>query len=235
MVRINKYLADCGISSRRKSEEMILHGRVMVNNKTVTTLSYQIDEKSDTVLLDGERIKPAKRLYYMLNKPKGVITSTKDEQKRKTVLDLMKVKEKLFPVGRLDYNTTGILLLTNDGDFSQLLLHPKNKIIREYEVKLDRELKFEDEKRLLNGIQLDKRKSKFVEISTSNTKSQKNIIIKCEEGRNRFVKRMFAALGYSVKSLNRVSFAGLRADIPVGNYRKLSGNEVKEIINYYTN
>jgi 23S rRNA pseudouridine2605 synthase len=164
-VRINKFLADCGVSSRRKSEELILQGRVTVNNKVVSELSFQIDPDKDLTTLDGEVIKPKKHLYFILNKPKGTITSTKDDKQRRTVMELIKVRERVYPVGRLDYNTTGALLLTNDGDFSQLLTHPKNKVPREYEVKLDKSLSKDDERKLLNGVKIERRAGRFLRIN----------------------------------------------------------------------
>ena len=137
MVRLNKYIADSGITSRRKSEELILNGRISVNGKVVRELSFKVTPGKDAVKFDGDRILPKRHQYFLMNKPKGTITSTKDEKNRKTVLDLIKTKEKIFPVGRLDYNTTGVLLLTNDGNFSNLMTHPKNLVSRKYEATID--------------------------------------------------------------------------------------------------
>lgn len=227
--RLNKYIADSGLTSRRKAEELITQGRVTVNNKTITKLAFEVDPNRDDVFVDGERIHPAEHVYYLMNKPKGVVTTTDDEKKRKTVVDLINSKQKIFPVGRLDYNTTGVLILTNDGDFAQKLLHPKHNIIREYEVTLDKELTLEDEKKLLKGIFIDGARSRFTEISFAKKSSGKNVIVKCTEGRNHFVKKMFSTLNYTVEKLNRKSFAGLTADIPVGSYRKLKQNEIQRL------
>ena len=164
-----------------------------------------------------------------MNKPKGYITTVSDERDRKTVLDLVKTKERIYPIGRLDYNTTGLLFLTNDGDFSQLLTHPGNKVPREYEVKLDNSLNEEDKINLLKGVNLDGKKGKFIGVSFPNQKDKKNIKIVCEEGRNRFVKRMFGRLGYTVINLTRTSFAGIRINIPIGKYRNLTQQEVRYI------
>jgi 23S rRNA pseudouridine2605 synthase len=232
LVRINKYLSDCGIASRRKVEELILQGRVMVKNHVVTSLSTKVDPENDIVKLDGENVSSQKYVYYLLNKPKGVITSTADEKGRKTVIDLIKTDKSIYPIGRLDYNTTGVLILTNDGNFSYLLTHPKHKVPREYEVKLDKHLEDEDRNNLLTGIYLDKRKSKFDSISSSKEKTA-FVRVKCHEGKNHFVKRMFSSLGYNVISLNRSSFAGLKPDIPIGTYRKLSHKEINTITNQY--
>lgn len=228
-VRINKFLSDSGISSRRNSEQFILEKRVSVNEKIITELSFKVDPEKDIVALDGERIKPKRHIYMLLNKPKGYITSVSDERGRKTVLDLVKTKERIYPIGRLDYNTTGLLFLTNDGDFSQLLTHPGNKIPREYEIKLDKPLKEIDKKSLLEGINLDGKPGKFINASFADPGDKKNVKIVCEEGRNRFVKRMFGRLGYTVINLTRTSFAGIRIDVPTGKYRNLTQQEVSYI------
>ena len=230
-MRLNKFIADCGIASRRKAEDYILTGRISVNDKIIMDLSYKVDAEKDTILFDGEKISVKRKLYLLMNKPKGVITSTDDEKNRKTVVDLIKTNERIYPVGRLDYNTTGVLILTNDGEFKNLLTHPANHVPREYEVMLDKYLTEKDEEQLLKGVYLDGKKGKFIKIKLS--KNRKNVTVNCVEGRNHFVKNMFGALGYTVQSLNRKSFAGLTADVPVGGYRKLSDTEIKKIINEY--
>ncbi|MEJ2493395.1 MAG: pseudouridine synthase [Ignavibacteriaceae bacterium] len=235
LTRINKFIADSGIASRRKAEELILQQRVTVNTKVISSLAFKIDPDKDIVRIDGEKIELKRNVYYLLNKPKGVISSTHDEKSRRTVVDLIKTKEKIYPVGRLDFNTTGVLLLTNDGDFSNLLTHPKNKVPRKYVVKLDKELVEEDRMKLLRGIIVEKRKGRFKKIKLVNIKDRSNIEIECVEGRNHFVKKMFNALNYNVKKLNRSSFAGIKADIPVGMYRKLNESEVQNIVSHYTN
>jgi len=235
LTRINKYISDSGISSRRKAEEYILQGRVTVNDKTVTNLSFKIDDEKDIVKLDGEKISPKKHLYFLLNKPEGYITSTKDEKSRRTVTELVKTNERIYPVGRLDYNTTGVLLLTNDGAFANLLTHPKSKVPREYEARLDRPLNDEDKDQLLKGIMLDRKQGKFNRISFPKITNKKLVTVVTVEGRNHFVKNMFGSLGYNVTSLNRKSFAGIIADIPVGSYRKLSFPEVKGVLKKYGN
>jgi 23S rRNA pseudouridine2605 synthase len=235
MIRINKFLADCGISSRRKSEEYISQGRVAVNDKIITDFSHRVNTEKDLVTLDGEKIKPRKNVYLMLNKPKGYITSVSDDRNRATVIDLLKVKERVYPVGRLDYNTTGLLILTNDGDFSQLLTHPGNKVPREYDVKLDQSLEEEDKLKLLNGIRLDGKSAKFLKLTFRDQKDKKNMVVTCEEGRNRFIKRMFGKLGYTVIELNRASFAGIYIDVPIGKSRHLSSQEVQLIRKKYSN
>lgn len=233
LVRLNKFIAESGVTSRRKAEELILQGRISVNNKVVNELSFKINPDEDDVLVDGERIKQRRYVYYLLNKPSGFVSTTNDEKNRATVTDLIKTKEKIFPVGRLDYNTTGVLLLTNDGNFSNLLTHPKNQIPRVYEVHLDRLLNDDDNTSLLRGVYIEGEKGVFSKVDFPKIKDRKRIIVTCKEGRNRFVKKMFAALGYTVTSLNRLSFAGIEADIPPGKYRKLDISEVKNLIKKY--
>ncbi len=233
-VRLNKFLSECGIASRRKSEEFIIDGRISVNGKRITDLAYTIDEENDVVALDGEKIKQQKKVYFLLNKPKGYITTTNDERGRKKVTDLINTNHKIFPVGRLDYDTTGVLLLTNDGDFSNFLTHPKNHIPREYEVVLNEKLTIEDKEKLLKGVILDGRKSKFEEIYPMFKGYYDKLKVKTVEGRNHFVKRMFGILGYRVEKLNRSSFGVFKVkDIPVGSYQKLSYNEVQECYKTY--
>jgi 23S rRNA pseudouridine2605 synthase len=229
MTRLNKFIADCGITSRRKAEELILQGRVAVNKKTITKLAFNILVESDEVTVDGEKIKPADHVYYLLNKPKGVVTTTDDEKNRMTVTDLIKSKQKIFPIGRLDYNTTGVLILTNDGEFAQKLIHPKNNIVREYEVKLDKELEVEHENALLKGVFIDGSRGKFIAIKYGKKKDRKNITVQCTEGRNHFVKKMFTTINYTVEKLHRSSFAGIIPDIPIGSYRKLTQDEIRKL------
>ena len=233
LIRLNKYISDSGIASRRKSEEFILQNRVSVNNQVINSLNYKIDPETDKVYLDGELIHPKKHIYYLMNKPKGVITTTSDEKKRKTVIDLVNINEKIYPVGRLDYNTTGVLFLTNDGDFSNLLTHPKNNIKRLYEAKLDRPLNDNDKEQLLKGVYISGKKGKFIKIYFPQPKNKKFVEIICVEGRNHFVKNMFSLVGYSVTGLNRKKFAGISADIAPGKYRKLSQKEVNLIKRSY--
>lgn len=230
-IRLNKYLSECGIASRRKSEELIKDGRVSVNGKIVTDFAYEVLLESDDVRVDGEKVKPDQKIYFILNKPKGFITSTKDEKGRNTVINLIKTNKTIFPVGRLDYDTTGVLLLTNDGDFANALTHPSKKIIREYIAGLDKELTKEHRERLLKGITLDRRKSIFKRIYFPKKKSYKIVGVEVLEGRNHFVKRMFNSLGYEVKSLERVKFGEFTVDdLPVGKSRKLSYTEIRKYL-----
>ncbi len=233
-IRLNKFLAESGIASRRKSEEFILGGRVSVNNKTISELSFVVDSDNDIVKVDGEKIKPEKKVYFVLNKPKGFVTTTDDEKHRKTVVDLIKTQQKIFPVGRLDYDTTGVLILTNDGDFTNFITHPSNHVPRIYFVSLNKELLEEDRQQLLKGIVLDRRKSKFVSLKYAGKNIKDKVRVVTVEGRNHFVKRMFDALGYFVKHLDRESFGEVTVrDIPVGAYRKLSFVEIEKLYKTY--
>jgi len=231
--RLNKFISESGICSRRKAEEMILANRVTVNNRVVTQLFFKVNPDKDKVFLDGERIAPKRHIYYLLNKPMGVVTTTEDEKNRKTVIDLIKTNEKIFPVGRLDFNTTGVLLLTNDGEFSNLLTHPRNRVPREYEVRLDRHLTDVDIDKLQSGIFIEGKRGRFEKISFTSRNSKKFVNVVATEGRNHFVKNMFSALSYTVVSLNRISFAGFKADIPLGSYRVLSKAEISGVISKY--
>ncbi len=233
-VRLNKFLAECGVASRRKSEEYITTGRVTINGKVVTELSTKIDEDSDVVMLDGEKVRAAKKVYFILNKPKGVVTTTDDEKGRTTVLDLIKTNVRIFPIGRLDFNTTGTLLLTNDGDFADFLLHPKNQVPREYLVTINRPLTEEDRFLYLKGITLEGKKGKFKSIVYPSKGNYTKVLVVTDEGRNHFVKNMFACLGYIVTTLHRRSYAGMSADkmSPAG-YRPLRKDEIAGIIKKY--
>lgn len=231
-VRLNKYLSECGVASRRNSDILIQEGRVKLNGKVVNELGTKINADEDEVLIDGEKINKRKKVYFLLNKPKGFITSTKDEKDRATVVDLIKTREKIFPVGRLDYNTTGLLILTNDGDFSNYLTHPRNKIEREYEVKLNKPLTKEHKEGLIKGIYLDKRKSKFVKISFPRLNNFKTVRVVTVEGRNHFVKRMFDHFEYRVNELSRIRFGKLTLEnLRRGDSRILSKKEMNFLMN----
>ncbi|MFA7229438.1 MAG: pseudouridine synthase, partial [Melioribacteraceae bacterium] len=185
--RLNRYLSECGLASRRKAEEFIKEARISVNGKIVIDLACTVDPDKDIILFDGERIKPEKKVYFLLNKPKGYITSTDDEKGRKTVMDLIETKQKIFPVGRLDYDTTGVLLLTNDGDFTNYLTHPTKKIPRVYKVTLHKPLTEDDRLKLIKGILLDRKKSRFTEIGFIGKADRDKVLVTAVEGRNHFV------------------------------------------------
>ncbi len=231
LVRLNKYLADCGMDSRRKVEELIVTGRVDVNGKTVAELAVKVDPVKDIISVDGEKVRIPEKVYYILNKPKGYITTTDDEKNRPIVMDLIKTTKRIFPIGRLDRDTTGLLLLTNDGDFANLLMHPKNNIEREYVVKLDREILEKDQEKFLAGVYLDRKKSTFERLYTVSKKSTKYYNVVTMEGRYHFVKKMFNALGYKVESLHRIRFGSFELqNIKLGTYIKLDKKIIEMFI-----
>lgn len=228
-VRLNSYIADCGVTSRRKADELIEQGRVSVNNKTITALGFKVNPERDKVYVDGERINLQLPVYYLLHKPKGFVSTASDDRGRATVVDLIKTNVKIYPVGRLDYDTSGVLILTNDGDFSQALAHPSNNIQREYEVKLDRMLTEEDEGKLLKGVFIEGVRGKFVSVKYP-TNNHIAPTVTTTEGRNHFVKNMFKTLGYTVTGLHRKSFGILNLkDMPEGAYRELTPREIKAV------
>jgi 23S rRNA pseudouridine2605 synthase len=231
--RLNKYLANNSEFARRKIDEMISQGRVTVNNKVILEQGVQIDPSKDEVRLDGERIREkTKKTYILLHKPIGFITTTDDEKNRDTVLDIIKTSEKLFPIGRLDINTSGVLLLTNDGEFANKLMHPKFKVEKTYIVSLSRPLDEKIRIRLSNGIKLDGKKTAPAKIEFVNKNEYDTVAITLTEGRNRQVRRMFENYGFFVRKLHRSSYGHLTVDgLNAGEYRKLSILEINKFLN----
>jgi len=230
-MRLNKFIAESGFASRRKADELISQGRVSVNNNAITTLGMDIDPEKDVIRIDGQKIKSEKRVYFLLNKPAGVVSTTSDERGRRSVVDLIKTKFKIYPVGRLDYNTTGVLLLTNDGEFTNIMLHPTNKIEREYQVELDRDLSEQDRIRLTKSVMLDKKKSRFLSIKYPKHKNFHLLNVITNEGRNHFVKNMFSLLGYRVEKLKRIRFGIFKVDkMPEGTYEILNQSDIDKFL-----
>ena len=231
-MRINKYLALCGVGSRRKVEEYIKDGLVKVNGKVVTDLSTTI-QKKDVVEYNGQKLSlPNNYVYYKLHKPKGYICSASDEHGRKTIYELVNVPERVFSVGRLDYNSEGILILTNDGDFANKITHPSNHINKEYIVTVEGEIQ-ESELAVLragvveNGKRMPSAKVKLLEIK--NNISRLSVII--DEGQNRQIRRMFDAIGRTIVLLKRVSIGGLRlGGLERGKFKKLTDKELLLIL-----
>ncbi len=216
-----------GVTSRRKAEELIVAGRVSVNGRRITDLATQVDPQKDVVRIDQKRIEPeSKKEYVLLNKPKGVVTTTRDERGRKTVMDLVNSKSSIFPVGRLDLNSEGLLLLTNDGELAHRLMHPSYKITKVYRVMLDRAFKEADFKALTRGVKLDDGVTAPCQARYYTSQlSRVEIII--HQGRNRQVRRMFEALGYRVHSLKRVEYGPLMLrGLDRGKYRRLNPLEI---------
>jgi 23S rRNA pseudouridine2605 synthase len=227
-IRLNRYLALAGICSRRDADEFIAAGLVEVNGKVVTTMGYRV-QPDDTVKYAGQAIKGEKKQYVLLNKPKGFISTTDDPKARKTVMDLVgkACKERIYPVGRLDRATTGLLLFTNDGDLAKRLTHPSHGASKLYDVVLDKNLTKSDFTKIINGVTLEDGIVEVDELSWVDGKARNHVGIRIHIGRNRVIRRLFAALGYEVVKLDRVYFAGLtKKNLPRGNYRFLSKQEV---------
>jgi 23S rRNA pseudouridine2605 synthase len=228
-IRINKFLADSGVCSRRKADDLILSGVVKVNSIVVKELGTKVTH-TDFITVNGDPIREFKQdIYILLNKPKNIITTTSDELGRKTVLDIVKKHTRIFPVGRLDRNTTGALLLTNDGELAYRLTHPSYEIERIYIVKLDKNLKLEHAKQISHGVELDDGNTGPAEILV-NPDDNSKVTLKLHEGKNHEVKRIFEHLGYDVKQLSRKYFANLSVSgLALGDYRHLNKTELKEL------
>lgn len=237
--RLNKYLAHAGIASRRKADELIKEGRVQVNGTVVTEMGYKVKLK-DEITFDGKAVTLEKKYYVLLNKPKDFITTVNDERGRKTVMDLIRsayvqmkarVKPRLYPVGRLDRNTTGVLLITNDGELAQKLTHPSTEVKKVYHVVLDKKLTKEDfDKIAEGGVVLEDGIAEVDVIAYPNPKSKAEVGLEIHTGKNRFVRRLFEALGYQVEKLDRVFFAGLtKKELPRGRWRFLTEEEVRNL------
>ena len=233
MERIQKIIAQSGYCSRRKAEELISAGKVYLNGDIVTELGTKASYEDD-IVVDGNKLDLKEdKVYYLLNKPRGVITSTSDEKNRKTVIDLIEEEKRIYPVGRLDYDTTGVLLLTNDGELTNLLIHPKNKIEKHYVAKIEGIPTKEELVSLTRGIIIDGHKVKAVKAKLKKMNKKNNVSfidIIISDGRNHQVKKMFEAIGYSVIKLTREKFAFLTVDnLKTGEYRKLNIKEVKQL------
>jgi len=227
---LNKFIAHCGVCSRRDAAEWVKLGKVKVNNETITEPGHKLSAK-DEVRVNGKKIFLAKNLVYiLLNKPKDYITTTDDPQKRKTVLDLIKIKERIYPVGRLDRNTSGVLLLTNDGELSQKLTHPSHEVKKVYHVTLNRDLDKKDFDRVLKGVDLEDGPASVDVLAYADVKDKTQLGVEIHSGRNRIVRRIFEHLGYDVKNLDRVMFAGLtKKNVERGKWRFLSEKEVRDL------
>ncbi|KFF02154.1 pseudouridine synthase [Chryseobacterium luteum] len=230
-IRLNKYIANSGICSRREADELITQGLVEVNGQVVSEMGYQV-QKTDKVVFDGQSITPEKPVYVLLNKPKGYISTTKDDKARKTVMDLVANASpyRLFPVGRLDRSTTGVILLTNDGHMTKKLTHPSFDAKKIYHVTLDKKLTNEDMKLIVEGIRLDEGVAIVDQISFIEGKPKNEIGIEIHTGWNRVIRRIFQRLGYEVEALDRVMFAGLtKKNIKRGHWRILTELEVNNL------
>lgn len=228
-MRLNKFLAECGVCSRRKADEIIAEGRVTVNRKTVSEMGFDVDEKKDVVYLDSKKIVPVTHYeYIMFNKPKGCVTTMSDDKGRKTVYDFIGREKRLVPVGRLDYDSEGLLLFTNDGELTHKLTHPSNEIPKTYVVKIEGEISESDMATLrkgvtVNGVKYSRCKVKFT--GEENGLSRLEVVI--FEGKNREIRRMFEAVEKNVVFLKRVAIGDLRlGGLSRGGFRELNEFEV---------
>lgn len=232
MMPLNKFIAHAGIAGRRDAAEMVKDGLVKVNGALIKEPGHKVSSK-DEVRVNGKKIFLAKNLVYiLLNKPKDYITTTDDPQGRKTVLHLIgrATPERVYPVGRLDRNTSGVLLLTNDGELAQKLTHPSNEIKKVYHVTLNRDLEKNDFERILKGVVLEDGPASVDVLAYADAKDKTQLGVEIHGGRNRIVRRIFEHLGYEVKNLDRVIFAGLtKKNVDRGKYRFLSEKEVRDL------
>ena len=232
MERLQKVIASSGICSRRKAETLIQEGKVLVNGKIISELGTKVSEK-DQIIVNGKLLEKEEHVYFLLNKPRGVITSASDDKNRKTVIDLIDTDKRIYPVGRLDYDTTGVLILTNDGEFANLITHPKNNIDKVYLAKVKGIATGEHVKKLESGVVIDN-----VKVASSHVKIKKVNKEKCEsfieltihEGKNHQVKKMLEKVGLLVDKLTREKIAFLTVDkLKSGEYRKLNKKEVSKL------
>ena len=232
MERLQKVIANSGYCSRRKAEELISAGKVRVNGMVVSELGFKVDG-NDQIMINNEVLSREEKEYILLNKPRGVVTTTSDEKNRKTVIDLINTNKRLYPVGRLDYDTTGALLLTNDGELTNLLIHPRNKIDKVYIAKVKGFFDKESALTMGRGVVIDgvKTAKSFVKLKKYDKKSNTSLVeVVIHEGRNHQVKKMFNAVGFDVLKLKREMFAFLDVNgLKSGEYRYLSIKEVKQL------
>jgi len=229
-MRLNKFLAHCGIASRRAADVLIMQGHVTVNGVVVQEMGYKVQD-SDVVKFKGKGIRPVEKfVYYLLNKPRNVLSTTDDEKGRKTIIDIIakKVPERVYPIGRLDRNTSGLILLTNDGELTKKLSHPSHKIPKVYQVTLDKNLSLKDMETIRNGVTLEDGEIKADSLHFVENMPKKEVQIELHSGKNRIVRRIFEHLGYEVTKLDRTYYAGLtKKNLPRGFFRPLTKEEVR--------
>jgi 23S rRNA pseudouridine2605 synthase len=234
MERLQKVIQKAGICSRRKAEELISLGKVKVNGTVVTEMGIQVDT-SDEVSVNGEKLKSEQLVYYVLNKPSGYVSTTSDNFNRRTILDLIPVKERIFPIGRLDYDTSGVLLLTNDGEFMNALIHPKFKVEKEYHVKIKGLLRKDESSRLTKGVDLGDfttSPAKVFDVEYDDDKVNTLVKVIIHEGKYHQIKRMFDEIGHPVLKLRRHRFGIVTTEgIKQGDYRLLKPHEIKQLWN----
>jgi len=232
LIPLNKFIAHAGISGRREAAEIVKKGLVKVNNLVITEPGHKVSQ-TDDIRVNGKKVFIAKNLVYiLLNKPKDYITTTNDPQERKTVIDIIRnaTPERIYPVGRLDRNTSGVLLLTNDGELAQKLTHPSNEVKKVYAVTLNKPLEKKDFEQILKGVKLEDGMAGVDALAYADIKDKTILGVEIHSGRNRIVRRIFEAMGYDVKNLDRVIFAGLtKKNIERGKWRFLSEKEVRDL------
>ncbi len=229
-MRLNKFLASCGVSSRRKCDELIFSGKVMVNGKIVKTPAYQVNPEKDEVIVNENIVKLPQKIYIALNKPEGVLCSLKDDFGRTLIIDLIpEIKERIFPVGRLDYNSEGLILLTNDGELSNRLIHPKFKVEKTYHVLIKGNIDEYSLKQLSEGIEINGEKTQPAKIKILNIGKKTTFLeIIIKEGKKRQIRRMLKEVGYEVKKLRRVKFGPIKlGKLKKGEWRYLTKKEVE--------
>lgn len=234
MERLQKVIAQAGITSRRKAEKLILAGKVKVNGRVVTELGTKVDINKDKIIVDGIPLEREEPVYYLLYKPRSVISAVTDDKNRKVVTDFIPTDKRIFPVGRLDYDTSGVILLTNDGDFAHMLMHPKYEIEKTYIAKVEGIISKETMNQLKKGIELEDGKTspaKVKRIAINKKKKTSIVELTIHEGRNHQVKRMLESVGHPVLKLKRERFAFLTCEgMNPGEYRLLTPKEVKQLV-----
>ena len=233
--RLQKFMASCGIASRRKCEELILLGKVKVNGNIIEELGFKVNPFEDIVEYDGRVItKEERKVYIMLNKPEDVITSVKDEKDRKTVIDIVKVNERIFPIGRLDYDSSGLILLTNDGELYNKIIHPRVELDKKYVAVVKGEVSLDDKEKFESGIDIGgyiTAPAKLKMLEYSHRKDLSTIEVCLHEGKNRQIRKMCSAINHEVMSLKRVSIGNIRlGQLKKGEYRYLNDEEMKYLM-----
>lgn len=229
-MRINKFMAECGVASRRACDEMILEGRVKVNGKKIDTPGLEINEFNDAVTLDGRRIMLVSKKYYiMLHKPKGYVTTVKDDKGRKTVMELIKIRSRLYPVGRLDYDTEGLLLLTNDGQLAYALTHPSHEVPKTYIAKIKGKISDTEVRQLRKGVEIDGKMTLPAVVKIIETDDEfSRVEVTIKEGRNHQIKKMFEVVGKEVVFLKRTAIGPLKlGGLGRGEYKNLTSKEIE--------
>lgn len=227
--RLQKYIASCGVTSRRKAEDLIINGNVMVNDVIVTELGIKVDTENDVVKINNQIIyKQENNIYIKLYKPEGYVTTVKDQFGRKCVVDLIDINERIYPIGRLDYDTSGLLLLTNDGDLANKLMHPKYHIYKTYIAEIDGLIDQNSLSKLASGVLIDDYKTAPAKVNLiSKTKTNSRVKISIHEGKNRQVRKMFDVVGHTVITLKRISFGQLNLNsLMPGQWSYLSSEEI---------